>query len=280
MKEITLEELLEAGCHFGHQVNRRSPKAREFIFESRANVDIINLEDTQKGLTEACAHLTELAARGGTAILVGTKRQAQEITREIAAKAQEEGSANLFFVSSRWIGGTLTNFSEVKKNFKRLFEITEIINNKDPRYTKREIGKFAEERQKLLNFYGGIAKMEGIPDALIVIDTRHERTAVTEAKKMGVEVVGVVDTNGDPGAVEYPIPSNDDAVGAITLLTRYLVESWVEGERKFQVESEKKRIEDEKKREEIAKKVAEAQQAEKDKKEREASAQVSKVKAL
>ena len=280
MKQITLEELLEAGCHFGHQVNRRSPKAREFIFESRANVDIINLEDTQKGLISAGEYLSTVAARGGTAILVGTKRQAQEIVREVATSAQEGGSNNLFFVSSRWIGGTLTNFSEVKKNFKRLFEISEIISTKDPRYTKREIGKFAEEKGKLLNFYGGISKMQGMPDVLIVIDTKHERTAVTEAKKMGVEVVGVVDTNGDPGAVDYSIPSNDDAVGAITLLTNYLVGAWVEGEKKFHVEQEKIKAEEEKKKAEVAKKALAAKEAEKAQKEREAASRVSKVKSL
>lgn len=280
MKEITLEELLEAGCHFGHQVNRKNPKAREFIFESRANVDIINLENTQKGLISAGEYLSALSARGGTAILVGTKRQAQGIVKEVAQKARENGSENLYFVSSRWIGGTLTNFSEVKKNFKKLFEITEIINTKDPRYTKREIGKFGEERTKLLNFYEGIAQMTVMPDTLVVIDVKHERTAVEEAHKMGVNVVGVVDTNADPGSVEYAIPSNDDAVGAITLLTNYLVDAWSEGEKKYKVERAKQ-IEKEKKEKEIAeKKALDAKAVEKADREREAAAKVSKVKSL
>jgi len=256
MRNITLEELLEAGCHFGHQVNRKNPKANEFIFESRANVDIINLEDTQRGLVEASKYLRDLSAAGGSVIFVGTKRQAQNIVREEALRAKREGAKNLYFVTSRWIGGTLTNFSEVSKNFKRLAELTEIINNKDPRFTKRELGQFATDRDKLMHFYEGIHTMEGMPSALVVIDIKHEVTAVEEAHKMGIDVVGVVDTNADPGSVEYPIPSNDDAVGAVRLLTSYLVDAWLEGERELVKREEKEAIaakKEEKKAEEKSK---------------------------
>lgn len=265
MKDITLEELLEAGCHFGHQVNRKNPKASEFIYESRANVDIINLEDTQKGLVSAGAYLCDLAASGGSIILVGTKRQAQEIVRDTALKARKNGAQNLYFVSSRWIGGTLTNFSEVSKNFKRLDELTEIINKKDPQYTKRELGQFASERDKLIHFYEGIHTLTDMPSALVIVDIKHEETAVKEADTMGVEIVGVVDTNADPGSVTHAVPSNDDAVGAIRLLTTYLVDAWMEGEEKHKTQAAKEKADKETK--EKNEKIAKAKEEEKTRKE-------------
>ncbi|MBI4091926.1 MAG: 30S ribosomal protein S2 [Candidatus Levybacteria bacterium] len=232
MKEVTLEELLEAGCHFGHQVNRRNPKADVFIFESRSNIHIINLEKTREGLIAAGKYLLDLSSKSGYVVFVGTKRQAKEIVHEDVERARKAGSKGIFYVTSRWVGGTLTNFSEVSKNFKRLSQLNEFIQNPQQEYTKREIVLFTRESDKLANLYEGIADMERIPDALVIIGTQLETTAVREAIKNNVTTVGIVDTNADPTIIDYPIPANDDAVGSIKLITSYLVDAWIEGSKK------------------------------------------------
>ncbi len=229
MRDITLEELLEAGCHFGHQVNRRNPKADEFIFESRSGVNIIDLEKTREGLISAGDFLKNLAKSGGKAIFVGTKRQAKEAIREEVARARQGGAGGLFYVTSRWIGGTITNFSEVAKNFKKLFELNELLGKPPGDYTKREMVLFEKEKNKLNNLYEGIVDLDKIPDALVVIGTQLEETAVREAIKNNIATVGIVDTNADPTIIDYPIPANDDAVGSIKLITSYLVDAWIEG---------------------------------------------------
>lgn len=244
MREVTLEELLEAGCHFGHQVNRRNPKADVFIFESRSNIHIINLEKTKEGLVAAGKYLLDLSSKGGYIIFVGTKRQAKEIVREEVEKARQAGGKGIFYVTSRWVGGTLTNFSEVSKNFKRLGQLNEFIKSPQQEYTKREIVLFTRERDKLANLYEGIAEMEKVPDALVIIGTQLETTAVREAIKNNVTTVGIVDTNADPTIIDYPIPANDDAVGSIKLITSYLVDAWIEGA-KIGIKNQEARIKEE-----------------------------------
>ena len=240
MREITLQELLEAGCHFGHQVNRRNPKADEYIFEARSNVHIINLEKTHEGLMSASEYVKNLSKRGGSMILVGNKRQAQGIVRDEYKRAKEAGASNFYYVASRWIGGTFTNFSEVSKNFKKLHDIRALLNSKDRAgYTKREMVLFARELANLEALYEGIADMSGIPDAVFVIDTHLEKTAVEEARKMKVKVVGIVDTNADPLEVDYPIPANDDAVGSIKIITEYLTDVWIEGQKEGEMQRAK-----------------------------------------
>lgn len=230
MRQITLEELLEAGCHFGHQVNRRNPKSNRYIYEAREGVHIINLEDTHKKLLEAAEFMKALAARGGVIIVVGTKRQAKQIVEEEVTRAREVNPDNIHFVVSRWIGGILTNFGEVSKNFKRLHELEKIINSPDRGgYTKREVVLFDKELAKLKEFYRGIADIKGAPDAVFIIDTHAEDTAVREASRTGVTTVGITDTNSDPTAINYPIPANDDAVGSIKLITSFLIDAWIEG---------------------------------------------------
>ena len=230
MRNITLEELLEAGCHFGHQVNRRNPKASEYIFEARSNVHIINLEKTRDGLISAGEYLRDLASNGGYAIFVGTKRQAKQIVKEEVERARAAGSHGAFFVVLRWIGGTLTNFPEVSKNFKKLKETEEFLaSGKDGGYTKRELLMMDREKESLKDLYGGIADLDRIPDALVIIGTQLETTAVREAISNKVTSVGIVDTNADPTIIDYPIPANDDAVGSIKLITSYLVDAWIEG---------------------------------------------------
>lgn len=234
MREITLEELLEAGCHFGHQVTRSNPKARDFIYEARDNIHIIDLAKTKEGLEEAAAFVKSTAANGGSLIVVGAKRQARGIVEEAVQRAKNEGAGEgLYYVINRWIGGTLTNFEEVAKNYKKLKDLTSRLQNEEERakYTKKEVGQWAKEKAKLENFYGGVAEMKKIPDALFIIDTHLEELAVKEARRMGVTTVGIVDTNADPYLIDYPIPANDDAVGSIKLIVSYIIEAWVEGKK-------------------------------------------------
>jgi small subunit ribosomal protein S2 len=226
MEKVTLEELLEAGCHFGHQVTRSNPKAREFIYEARDNIHIIDLVKTKQGLEEAAVFVKTLASKGGSLIIVGTKRQARGIVEEEIKKAPD-----VFYVTNRWVGGLLTNFSEVSKNFKKLKEISDNLQNEEfkAKYTKKEIGLWERERQKLEGLYGGVKTLTKNPDALFIIDSHLEDLAVREAMRMGVTTVAIVDTNADPNIIDYPIPANDDAVGSIKLITSYIVDAWVEG---------------------------------------------------
>lgn len=247
MRDITLEELLEAGCHFGHQVTRHNPKSRDFVFEARDNVHIIDLAKTKEGLEAAAEFLKSISAKGGKVIIVGTKRQAQpiieeEIKRVVEALAKGEDQVErgeekkpsdfgIFFARERWIGGTLTNFSEVAKNFKKLRDFDALFKNEyeKAKYTKKELGIFDKERQKLERFYGGVLEMKENPDAMLVVDTHMDELAVKEATEVGVPTVGIVDTNADPFLIDYPVPANDDAVGSIKCIVRYLMDAWVEG---------------------------------------------------
>ena len=238
MREIILEELLEAGCHFGHQVTRSNPKARDYIFEARDNIHIIDLGKTKAGLEEAGRFIFNLAAKNGSLIVVGTKRQAQGIVEEEVKKAKQQvflgkTENEIFFVTQRWVGGTLTNFSEVVKNFKKLKDLSEKLASEEERskYTKKEVGLWEKERQKLASLYGGIADLKKIPDAVFVIDSHLETLAIDEAGKMGVATVAIVDTNANPQIVDYPIPANDDATGSIKLITSYIIDAWIEGKR-------------------------------------------------
>lgn len=245
MKAISLEELLEAGCHFGHQVTRQNPKAREFIFESRDNIHIIDLGKTKEGLEEAAAFLLETAKKPeSTLLIVGTKRQAVPILEEELKRVAGETPLGIFTVTKRWMGGTLTNTVAIGKNYARLKELKEKLHTDEwkAKYTKKELMLFEREMQKLEAYYGGIAGMKKLPDALFVIDTHTEDLAVKEARRMRTPVVGIVDTNADPDLVDYVIPANDDAVGSLQLLIGYLVDSWVEGKTGKEVKAEKKAV--------------------------------------
>jgi small subunit ribosomal protein S2 len=238
MKQITLEELLEAGCHFGHQVTRSNPKARDFVFEARDNIQIIDLAKTKQGLEEAIDFVTKLGERGGNLLVVGTKRQARQIIDEEIARAKEllkddkiDSISKLFYITQRWIGGILTNFPEVSKNFKKLTDLEEklVSPEEKAKYTKKEVGQWDKERQRLDSFYQGIVNMRQKPDALFIVDSHLENLAVREALAVGVPTVAIVDTNADPFLIDYPIPANDDAVGSIKLIVSYIIDAWVEG---------------------------------------------------
>ncbi|MEX2007424.1 MAG: 30S ribosomal protein S2 [Candidatus Levyibacteriota bacterium] len=243
MRQITLEELLSAGCHFGHQVTRQNPKARDFVFESRDNIHIIDLAKTKEGLEEAAVFIRDLGAtEGSSLVVIGTKRQAQPVVIAQIKKAEEAGASDgLFSVTNRWIGGILTNFAEVSKNFEKLADLaSKLVNDEEKsKYTKKEIGDWAKEKQKLESFYGGISTMKKTPDALFIIDTHLEELAVREAKVMGVTTVGIVDTNADPEVIDYVIPANDDALGSVELIVGHIMDAWIEGRKALKIKAEK-----------------------------------------
>lgn len=243
MKSITLEQLLEAGCHFGHQVTRSNPRARDFIFEARDGIHIIDLAKTKEGLEEAAAFLKALASKeASNLVIVGTKRQANALLISEIERIKNEikGDSGLFYVTNRWIGGLLTNFSEVSKNFKKLTDFTHKLATPSEQtgFTKKEIGGWAKEKEKLERLYGGVYALTKKPDALFIIDSHLEDLAVREAIKMGVPTVAITDTNSDPALVDYPIPANDDAVGSLELIIAYILDAWAEGRNSAKQNSE------------------------------------------
>ena len=224
MATITMKELLEAGVHFGHQTKRWNLKMKEYIFGERNGIYIIDLQKTLKLFKDASKFVTELCSQGKTILFVGTKRQAQD------AVAEEATRAGMPYVNQRWLGGLLTNWVTVQKSVKRLQELDEMA--VDGRYdllTKKEVIRLERERKHLQANLAGIKTMKRLPDALFVVDSNNEAIAVKEARKLGIPVVAVVDTNCDPTVVDYVIPGNDDALRAIRLFTSKVADSAAEG---------------------------------------------------
>jgi small subunit ribosomal protein S2 len=215
-------ELLEAGVHFGHQTKRWNPKMRPYIFEKRNQIYIINLDETARQLHRATDFLQEVTKRGGKILFVGCKKQAQEAIKEAALACGQ------FFVNQRWLGGTLTNLATIRKSIGRLKFIEEI--EKSPEYKKmgkQELAALNREAAKLRRNLEGILEMEKLPDALVIIDTPREQNAVLEARRLGIPVVAIVDTNADPEIIDYPIAGNDDAIRAIRIVLQKLVDAIV-----------------------------------------------------
>jgi small subunit ribosomal protein S2 len=224
LANITMKELLEAGVHFGHQTKRWNPKMKEYIFGERNGIYIIDLQKTLKMFKDASKYVQEMAAQGKSILFVGTKRQAQE------AIAEEAGRCGMFYVNQRWLGGLLTNWVTVQKSVKRLQELDDMAT--DGRYDllpKKEVIKLERERKHLQANLAGIKSLKRLPDAVFVIDSNKEQIAVREARKLGIPVVAVVDTNCDPTEVDYVIPGNDDALRAIRLFASKIADSIVEG---------------------------------------------------
>jgi len=224
LANITMKELLEAGVHFGHQTKRWNPKMKDFIFGERNGLYIIDLQKTLKMFKDASKYVQEMAAQGKTIMFVGTKRQAQD------AIAEEATRCGMFYVNQRWLGGLLTNWVTVQKSVKRLQELDDMAT--DGRYEllpKKEVIKLERERKHLQANLAGIKSLKRLPDALFVIDSNKEQIAVKEARKLGIPVVAVVDTNCDPTEVDYVIPGNDDALRAIRLFAAKIADSIVEG---------------------------------------------------
>jgi len=219
-----MREMLEAGVHFGHQTRFWNPKMAPFIFGHRNKIHIVNLEKTMVMFQEASKYIRQLSANRGTIMMVGTKRQARDI---IAAEAQRAGVP---FVDQRWLGGTLTNFKTIKTSIKRLNEMeAAVADGSVDKLSKKEALMFHRELDKLQKSIGGIKDMTGVPDAIFVIDVGYHKGAITEAAKLGIPVIGVVDTNHSPAGVTYVIPGNDDSSKAITLYARGVADAILEG---------------------------------------------------
>jgi len=218
-----MKELLEAGVHFGHQTKRWNPKMKKYIFGKRNGIYIIDLQKTLKLFKEASAFITEIASQGKRILFVGTKRQAQD------AIVEEANRCGMFYVNNRWLGGTLTNFSTVRKSIERLKELEATLNNPEKELSKKERASLDKEKDKLQKNLIGIREMDGLPDALFVIDPKKEHIAVMEAQKLKIPVVAIVDTNCDPEAIDHVIPGNDDAIRAIRLFTQKIADSVLEG---------------------------------------------------
>ena len=224
MPQVTMRQMLEAGVHFGHQTRYWNPKMSPYIFGARGRIHIINLEKTLPLFTDAMNYLSGLAQKRGTVLFVGTKRSARESVQEEATRC------GMPYVASRWLGGTLTNFRTVKASVARLKELEAMESDgRFERLVKHEVLSLRRERDKLDKSLGGIKAMDRLPDALFVIDIGHENIAVLEAKKLGIPVVAVVDTNYDPNLVDYAIPGNDDAIRAVQLYARAAADAVLEG---------------------------------------------------
>ena len=221
---ISMKELLEAGVHFGHQTKRWNPKMKEYIFGERNGIYIVDLQKTLKLFREALKFATQLGAEGKTVLFVGTKRQAQDVVAEEATRAE------MFYVNQRWLGGILTNFVTVQKSIARLRELNAMATEgRFDELSKKEVSRLEKERKRLEKNLRGIQHMDRFPDAVYVIDSNREEIAVHEARKLGIPVIGVVDTNCDPQLVDYVIPGNDDALRAIKLFTSRLADAIIEG---------------------------------------------------
>ena len=224
MPAISMKELLEAGVHFGHQTKRWNPKMKEYIFGERNGIYIIDLQKTLKLFKDAARYVVEMAAQGKNVLFVGTKRQAQE------AVAEEANRCQMFYVNQRWLGGLLTNMVTVQKSIKRLKELEQMA--AEGSYggrPKKEIVRMERERKHLDSNLAGIKDMPGLPDVVFVIDSNKEAIAVKEARRLGIPVVAIVDTNCDPDEVDWVIPGNDDALRAIRLFTSKIADSVIEG---------------------------------------------------
>ena len=224
MSIVSIKDLLQAGVHFGHQSRFWNPKMEEYIFDTRKKISIINLETTQNQLNAAASRVESICSRGNKLLFVGTKRSASKTIKEKAS------SLGLPYVNKRWLGGTLTNWKTIRSSIRRLTDLEEMMSSgRIEKLSKKEALEISREHQKLMESIGGIKNMKGLPDALFVIDVKHEQIAVTEAKKMGIPVIGLVDTNSNPEGIDVVIPGNDDAIRSIRLILEVISEACERG---------------------------------------------------
>ena len=230
MVEITMQELLEAGVHFGHQTRRWNPKMKPYIFGKRNGIYIIDLAKTLRMFREASDYVERLGREGRRLMFVGTKRQAQEVVEQEARRCGQ------YWVSHRWLGGTLTNFVTIRQSVERLLEIEARLGDEASPLTKKERLRFDRERERMNRNLEGVRELEGLPDALFVVDPKNESIAVAEANKLGIPVVAIVDTNCDPELIDYVIPGNDDAIRTIRLFTAKIADAYLAGSNRMQQE--------------------------------------------
>ena len=240
MAVVAMKQLLEAGVHFGHQTRRWDPKMAEYIFQARNGIHIIDLQKTSKKLDEAYAFLKEQAEEGKTVLFVGTKKQAQECVKEAAEKC------GMYYVNERWLGGTLTNFTTIRKRIGRLVELETM--QEDGTFDvlpKKEVILLKKEMEKLQKNLGGIKEMEELPGVMFIVDPKKERIGILEARKLGIPVIGLVDTNCNPEDVDYAIPGNDDAIRAVKLIADCMASAVIEGRQGESMETVEEAMESE-----------------------------------
>ena len=238
MAVVAMKQLLEAGVHFGHQTRRWDPKMAEYIFQARNGIHIIDLQKTSKKLDEAYSFVKEQAEEGKTVLFVGTKKQAQECMKEAALKC------GMFYVDQRWLGGMLTNFGTIQKRIQRLKDLEKM--SEDGTFEilpKKEVILLKKEMEKLERNLGGIKDMNELPGVIFLVDTKKEKIAILEAKKLGIPVVGLVDTNCNPEELDYPIPGNDDAIRAVKLIADVMANAVIEGKQGESFEAEEQTAE-------------------------------------
>ena len=224
MSIVSIKDLLQAGVHFGHQQRFWNPKMDEYIFDTRKQISIINLEITQEHLSAAASKVEDICSKGNKILFVGTKRSASKTIKE------EASQIGLPYVDKRWLGGTLTNWKTIRGSIRRLIDIEEMISSRRiEKLIKKEAVEIQKEYTKLKASVGGIKDMKGLPDAIFVVDVKYEKIAVLEAKKMGIPVIGIVDTNSDPDGIDTIIPANDDAIRSIRLITKVIADACARG---------------------------------------------------
>ena len=224
MSVVSMKQLLEAGVHFGHQTRRWNPKMAEYIFTERNGIYIIDLQKTVKKMEEAYLFVRDIAAEGGNILFVGTKKQAQDAIKEEALRAE------MYYVNVRWLGGMLTNFKTIKKSIQKLHNLNKMAEDGTfDLLPKKEVAALQKQMADLEKNLGGIKDMKGLPSAIFIVDPKKEKNAVDEARKLGIPIVAIVDTNCDPDEVDYVIPGNDDAIRAIKLIASTLADAVLEG---------------------------------------------------
>ncbi|MEG1979528.1 MAG: 30S ribosomal protein S2 [Victivallaceae bacterium] len=253
MAKITINDLLEAGCHFGHQTKRWNPKMKQFVYGSKNGISIIDLTKTMRQIADACNFLQRVVADGGDVLFVGTKRQAQQIIREMAE------ATGMFYVAERWLGGTLTNNVTIRKSISKMYDLDKILNSDSSKgLKKKELAIYARANTRLHRDLDGIASMKRLPAVMVIIDVCKEEIAIREAQKLGIPIVALVDTNGNPDPIDYPVAANDDAVKSIKVITDLFVDAI-----KVASEIHHKRVSEDKAAREIEKKKAEEANEEK-----------------
>lgn len=236
MRDVSLRELLEAGCHFGHKADRWHPKAEEFIYQTREGLHIIDLAKTREGLRKAAQTVYDLGKEGKNLLFIATKRQAKGVVSEAARAAHAP------FMVNRWVGGFFTNWEAVKKNIDKINRMRKERTDGDwQKFPKHEIVKLEKDLRKLEMVYGGVADLQAIPEAIFMVDIKKEIIALTEARRRKLEIIAIVDTNSNPQHVSHAIPANDDAVGSISFITKFIAEAYFEGKTIFEKKQESDR---------------------------------------
>lgn len=234
---VSVKDLLEAGVHFGHQTTKWDPRMKPYIFGERDKIYIIDLQQTQKQIIDACKIVHEIASKGEFVLFVGTKRQAQDIIKEEAIRC------GMPYVNTRWLGGTLTNFGTIKKRINKLLEMEEMETKGETQiFSKKELAEFLKEKQRLLRNLEGIKNVDRLPELVFLIDSNREKTAVNEASRLKIPIVALIDTNCNPEPIDYCIVGNDDAIKSIKLVTGKIADSVLEGKKSVPIPSEEKEI--------------------------------------